>query len=242
VIRRVEDPAGHVLYESKPTAQRVMSDESAFLMSSLLADVVNSGTAARVRALGFTVPAAGKTGTTSDFYDAWFVGYTPKLVAGVWMGFDEPRTILPNGFAADVAVPAWANFMKRATRGDAPDWMVAPAKVTSVLVCRLSGKLATPGCQDVEFAVESPDEHRPMVYTEYFARGTEPKVYCDLHQPTRLAAATVPPVGSELRAASPDEPAVAPLSAINGLSTEDVPPPPPAKKKSIWSRIFGGGK
>ena len=83
-----------------------MTDATASLMSSLLADVVNSGTAARARGLGFTLPAAGKTGTTNDFNDAWFVGYTPKLVTGVWVGFDQPRTILPNGFAADVAVPS----------------------------------------------------------------------------------------------------------------------------------------
>ena len=75
---------------------------------------------ARSRSLGFTLPAAGKTGTTNDFNDAWFVGFTPRLVAGVWVGFDQPHTILPNGFAADVAVPLWANFMKAATKGDKP--------------------------------------------------------------------------------------------------------------------------
>ena len=82
-------------------------------------------------ALGFTLPAAGKTGTTNDFNDAWFVGFTPKLVTGVWVGFDQPQTILPNGFAGDVAVPVWATFMKVATRGDKPEWLTPPPGVTT---------------------------------------------------------------------------------------------------------------
>jgi penicillin-binding protein 1A len=197
VIRRVEDRTGHVLYETPTTATRTMSDGTAFLMSSLLADVVDGGTATRVRGLGFKLPAAGKTGTTSDFKDAWFVGYTPKLVTGVWIGFDEPRTILPNGFAADVAVPVWANFMKRATTADKAEWMARPSNVTAVTICRLSGKLATTACQSAEAATEGPDERRPTVYTEYFARGTEPTTYCDLHGVSHLLA-TVNPLSGEI--------------------------------------------
>src|SRR6059036_2491485 len=169
VIRRVEDRDGRVLYEARESSSRAISDTTAFLMSTMMADVINAGTGARARRLGFTLPAAGKTGTTNDYNDAWFVGFTPKLVTGVWVGFDEPRTILPNGFAADVAVPAWAKFMKVATRNDAPDWLAPPPGVTTATVCRLSGKLASAGCQDVE--VVNRDgvlEHRSMVYTEYF--------------------------------------------------------------------------
>ena len=90
LIRRVEDRDGRVLYEA-PTSRRAArsATSTAFLMSTMLADVINAGTAARARGLGFTLPAAGKTGTTNDFNDAWFVGYTPKLVAGVWVGFDR---------------------------------------------------------------------------------------------------------------------------------------------------------
>src|SRR5207302_197148 len=150
LIRRVEDPDGRVLYESNDLPARAISDTTAFLMTSMLADVINAGTGSRARRLGFTLPAAGKTGTTNDFNDAWFVGFTPKLVAGVWVGFDQPRTILPNGFAADIAVPLWAEFMKVATRGDSPEWFTPPPGVTTTTVCRVSGKLATEGCQDVE--------------------------------------------------------------------------------------------
>src|SRR6059036_3823402 len=167
MIRRVEDQAGHVLYEATESSSRAVTETTAFLMSSMLADVVNAGTGARARRLGFTLPAAGKTGTTNDFNDAWFVGYTPHLAAGVWVGFDHPHTIVPNGFAADIAVPAWATFMKAATRSDKPEWLLPPPGITTATVCRISGKLATEGCQDVEVVTkEDRIEHRSMIYTE----------------------------------------------------------------------------
>ncbi len=121
LVRRVEDRDGHVLYAADDVSTRAVSDTTAFLMSSMMADAVNAGTATRARALGFTLPAAGKTGTTNSFHDAWFVGYTPSLVTGVWVGFDQPRAILPNGFAADIAVPLWTSFMKTChDEGDPP--------------------------------------------------------------------------------------------------------------------------
>ena len=85
-------------------------------MASMLADVINAGTAYRARQIGFMLPAAGKTGTTNDYHDAWFVGFTPQLVTGVWIGFDQPKTIIRNGYAGEVAVPFWAGFMKAATK------------------------------------------------------------------------------------------------------------------------------
>jgi penicillin-binding protein 1A len=182
LIRRVEDPEGHVLFDAYVTPTRAISETTAFLMTNMMADVINAGTGARARQLGFKLPAAGKTGTTNDFKDAWFVGFTPKLVTGVWVGFDQARTILPRGFAADIAVPLWTSFMKVATRNDAPDWFTPPPGVTAVSVCRISGKLAADGCRTVE--VENKDgvlETRSMVYTEYFASGTEPISICDMH-------------------------------------------------------------
>ena len=101
-----------MLYAAEDSSRRAISETTAFLMATMMADVINAGTGARARQLGFRLPAAGKTGTTNGFRDAWFVGFTPALVAGVWVGFDQPRTILRNGFAAEVAVPLWANFMK----------------------------------------------------------------------------------------------------------------------------------
>ena len=143
LIRRVEDRDGTVLFASEESGTRAISDVSAYLMSSMLADVINAGTGARARSLGFTLPAAGKTGTTNDYHDAWFVGFTPSIVTGVWVGFDQPQTILPGGFASDVAVPLWASFMKTATKGDKARWLAMPAGVVTASVCRVSGKLAT---------------------------------------------------------------------------------------------------
>src|SRR6185436_4210072 len=166
-----------------PSSKRAISDTTAFLMSTMMADVVNAGTAARVRSLGFTLPAAGKTGTTNDFHDAWFIGFTPTLLTGVWVGFDQPRTILPNGFAADLAVPLWTSFMKEATTGAKPAWFKAPTGIIAVNVCRLSGKLASEACEGAEVIDEKGRLTRQsMIYTEYFAAGTVPTESCDLHR------------------------------------------------------------
>jgi penicillin-binding protein 1A len=120
LIRKVEDADGKVLFEQKPAAEQVVSPQTAFLMTSMLSDVVNFGTAYRARQEGFLRPAAGKTGTTNDYVDAWFVGFTPKVVTGVWIGFDKPQTIIARGFAGELAVPMWARFMKQATAQDKP--------------------------------------------------------------------------------------------------------------------------
>jgi penicillin-binding protein 1A len=190
LIRRVEDHDGRVLFDDQPSATRAISEPTAFLMSTMLADVVNAGTAAGARQLGFTLPAAGKTGTTNDFKDAWFIGYTPKLVAGVWVGFDQAKTILPRGFASEVAVPIWAKFMKIATRDDKPVWFDPPRGIVTAKVCRLSGLLASDECNSVEtIGNDGQTSRRSMVYTEYFSAGTEPTAVCAMH------GAQEPPAG-----------------------------------------------
>ena len=249
LIRRVEDLDGQVLYQSQDLSVRAISDTTAYLMSTMLADVVNAGTGARARSLGFTLPAAGKTGTTNDYNDAWFIGYTPKLVAGVWVGYDQPRTIMPGGFAAEVAVPAWARFMKAATRNDKPEWLTAPAGITTAKVCRVTGMLATDGCQDVEVIGRNGElEHRSMTYTEYFARGTEPTAFCDQH-PTRGIMTQVAGLigGSEERPAPPrsedDGLALPTATATSGvLQQGEDPPQPPRRKRGFWSGIFHRGE
>jgi 1A family penicillin-binding protein len=246
LIRRVEDRDGRVLFEERDSSSRAISDTTAFLMTTMLADVVNAGTGSRARQMGFTLPAAGKTGTTNDFNDAWFVGYTPSLVAGVWVGFDQPHTILPNGFAADLAVPMWTRFMKAATIGDKPEWIAPPPGITTASVCRLSGKLATIGCQDAEVVSDSGrPERRSMVYTEYFARGTAPQTYCDLH-PTRgimtklagIFTAPERPATHIETASPPPPPAVAPAPP----EAFEAAPAPPKKKRGFWAKVFGIGK
>ena len=254
LIRRVEDQDGRLLFENHETTTRAISDVTAFLMSSMMADVINAGTGARARRMGFTLPAAGKTGTTNDFNDAWFVGFTPHLAAGVWVGFDQPHTIVPNGFAADIAVPAWATFMKAATKNDKPEWLLPPPGTTSATVCRISGKLATEGCQDVEVVTKDDlIERRSMVYTEYFARGTEPTSYCDLH-PTRSiltkvaavlgAEAPTPARVDDTRTPTPAATSgtATPTGAVATDAPEMAPAPPAKKKRGFWSRVFGIGK
>jgi 1A family penicillin-binding protein len=252
LIRRVEDQDGHLLYQAQESSTRAISDVTAYLMSSMMADVINAGTANNARRIGFTLPAAGKTGTTNDFNDAWFVGFTPKLVTGVWVGFDQPHTILPNGFASEVAVPVWARFMKIATRNDKPAWLERPPGVTTANVCRISGHLPSEGCQDVEvIARDGQIERRSMIYTEYFARGTEPTAVCDLHPThgimTKLAGIfrsedkpTPPPRIQDTGVPAPS--AVATSGAVQSVDEVPPPPPPPPKKRGFWSRIFGRGE
>ena len=141
------------------------------------------GTAYRARQMGFTLPAAGKTGTTNDYVDAWFVGFTPQIVTGVWVGFDQPKTIIDNGYAGELAVPIWAAFMKKATKGAKPEWLERPANVVGVNVCRVSGKLPSQGCESVMVAASTGQlEKRSMVYTDFFVKGTQPTDMCPLHQ------------------------------------------------------------
>lgn len=251
LIRRVEDLDGHLLYSAEESSSRAVTETTAFLMSTMMADVINAGTGNRARQLGFTLPAAGKTGTTNDFNDAWFVGYTPALVAGVWVGFDQPHTILPNGFAADVAVPVWANFMKAATKDDKPEWFVPPSNVTTANVCRLSGRLSTDGCQDVEVVGKNGQlERRSMIYTEYFQRGTEPTSYCDLHPTHGIASKLAGLFGGHSEKPAPphiEDTGVAPavVAATSGeveRVVESPPAPAPKKKRGFWSKVFGIGK
>jgi penicillin-binding protein 1A len=179
---RVEDASGEVLYRPERSSHRAISGTTAFLMSNMLADVINSGTAWSARRVGFTLPAAGKTGTTNDYRDAWFVGYTPTIVTGVWVGYDMPQTIIAEGYAAELAVPIWAKFMKTATRGHKAEWFKQPAGLTSATICRLSGARATDSCRNAAvFDDDGNQTGRSMVYTEYFVRGTEPRTYCPIH-------------------------------------------------------------
>ena len=259
LIRRIEDSDGRVLYTNEGKSHRAVSGTTAFLMSSMLADVINSGTAYRARQSGFTLPAAGKTGTTNDYVDAWFVGYTPHLVTGVWVGFDQPSTIIANGYAAELAVPVWAGFMKIATKGDKPDWFERPANIVTANVCRMSGKLANGGCDSVEVMNRDGGmEARSMVYTEYFVKGTQPTTLCPLHPSAglmdRLAGLfggghTAVPIPADQTGLPPERagmtgvssrPAAAPgmtqQEPKNGDRAEEQP-----KKRGFWSRLFGKG-
>jgi 1A family penicillin-binding protein len=168
-ILRIEDPDGRVIYRGGSVGRRVLSESTAYLMASMLADVVNHGTGHAARQSGFGLPAGGKTGSTDDHADAWFVGFTPRLAAGVWVGFDRPQQIMRRGFASVVAVPAWAGFMKAATTGSKPEWIQVPAGVSHIRRCRASGGLANEYC-----------ELTGKVDNEYVSFGHAPDL-CPLH-------------------------------------------------------------
>jgi penicillin-binding protein 1A len=170
MIERVEDARGAVLWESKPEPEFVIDPAIAFLTVNLMEDVVNGGTGSAVRANGFGLPAAGKTGTTNDAKDVWFMGMTPDLVAGVWLGFDQPRTILPNASGGRLAAPIWANVMSAAytTRPAPADWS-PPAGIVRARIDAASGHLATGNCPEAD------------VREEFFIVGTVPQDHCPLH-------------------------------------------------------------
>lgn len=126
LIRRVTDADGNVLFEGKQLPQQAVTPITAYLMADMLRGVIDGGTGYGVRQFGFMLPAGGKTGTTNDYRDAWFIGFTPSLVTGVWVGYDQPRTIRREGYAAELAVPMWARFMKAATKGQRATWIDRP--------------------------------------------------------------------------------------------------------------------
>jgi 1A family penicillin-binding protein len=251
-IRRVEDADGKVLYSAPVEEERVITPASAFLMSQMMADVINSGTAWKARELGFRLPAAGKTGTTNDYHDAWFVGYTPSLVTGVWVGFDQPQTIVSGGYAAELAVPLWAGFMRESTKNDKPVWFRAPEDIITVSVCRLSGRRPAEGCEHVDLVKsDGSTETRSTIYTEYFVRGTEPQDTCPFHLGRSIfgrmagwfgASPDVAPQRSNDAAVpAAQDPTAAPADTA-APATESVDAPKPEKKRGFWSRVFGRGK
>lgn len=259
LIRKVEDSDGTILYQNEEKSHRAVTETTAFLMSSMLTDVVNAGTGYRARQAGFTLPAAGKTGTTNDYLDAWFVGYTPKVVTGVWLGFDQPQTIISNGYAGELAVPIWANYMKTATKGHKAEWLDRPANVVGLNICRVSGRRPNEGCNRVEVvANDGVIEQRSMIYTEYFARGSEPRDICPLHTERsffeRLAGAFGG--GDDQRAVSAEEAGLPPRATSTSGATPPAaaapaarPADPPKaekkeeepKKRGFWSKLFGRG-
>src|SRR6476661_6783639 len=147
IIERIDDPRHKPIYLAAHISQQALDPGAAWMTSEVMEDVLTKGTAASARSLGFKLPAAGKTGTTNDYKDAWFVGFTSTLTCGVWVGFDQPTTIIARGYGAALALPVWAQVMnKSAARypGKALEPTMPMARVT---VCATSNALATTGCQ-----------------------------------------------------------------------------------------------
>ncbi len=181
-ILRIEDKYGKVikdfLAERGPkVSQQVISPQTAFIVSSMMKDVVNHGTGLSIRRVGFTGECAGKTGTTSYWRDAWFVGFTTDgLVTAVWFGFDQSSVSMGRGMVGGaLAAPVFGEYMrdyyKTKEKYLPPLELSMPSGITSADVCVESGKLATPFC--------------PKVRKEYFIVGTEPTEKCNVHSSSR---------------------------------------------------------
>ena len=162
-------PAGNILDNYKTDSKAVLDPRVAYVLTTMMEAVINSGTGYPVRARGFQAPAAGKTGTS---HDAWFAGYTTNLLCIVWVGNDDYTDLKLSG--GTTAAPIWAEFMKRAAKlpqyADMKNFS-APSGVVEVTLDKVTNRLATASC--------------PQTYTVAFIAGTEPKETCD-----QAAAAT----------------------------------------------------
>ena len=158
-VLKVSDREGNVLEENRPEPKDAIRADTAFVMTNLLRGVVQRGTGAKAAALNW--PIGGKTGTTDDYTDAWFIGFDPDITIGVWTGFDQKRTMGPAGTGSESALPIWMEIMKAwiATRTEPPVFE-PPGNIVFVSVDRGSGNPALEGT--------------PGAITESFIAGTQP--------------------------------------------------------------------
>ncbi len=170
-ITKIEDRYGNIIKEYYPDRKEVLSEETAYLMTSLMQTVMDRGTGGSARwKYKFNRPAAGKTGTTQGWSDAWFVGFTPQIAAGCWFGVDDFQVPLgPGQDGSRAALPAWARFMKAAHDTlDLPiEQFEKPSGIEDMEICSVTKKLPLPACP---------------VETEIFKRGTEPTQKCKVHR------------------------------------------------------------
>ena len=169
-ILNVLDADGDEIFNREVDRQRVISEQSAFQMVTMLQDVIERGTGASARALGVRGSIGGKTGTTDGYRDAWFVGFSSRLVVGVWVGFDQPAPIGREAYGARIALPIWADFMKRAATSRPPGDFAVPDGLEAVELCNVSYLRPVEDCP---------------VYTEYFKEGdAQPSQLCPIHRGT----------------------------------------------------------
>ena len=167
LVLSIEDPEGRTLWKGAPRGEQVLSPEVAFLVTDMLEEAVERGTGRAVLGRGYRGPVAGKTGTSDQARDAWFVGYTPDLVGVVWMGFDRPAPILEDASGGALAAPVLGGLLSRVHRGrDLPGGWEPPAGVVELAVDRDAGTAPGAGCAGT------------MGGREWFIRGSEPRASC----------------------------------------------------------------
>ena len=173
MISEIKDRDGNILYSTLPLSYPATNSGSAWSVSKILEQVATTGTAASVKRLGFTKDAAGKTGTTNDFKDAWFAGYTSSLTCAVWVGFDQPKKTIQGGYGSTLALPVWVDIMKTADRlGYKAGDLHSNVKLVEIDLCNQSGKRATHGCHEAGVAGMqqvpadiAPDRTRPLPHS-----------------------------------------------------------------------------
>jgi len=165
---RIESRDGRVLDRAHPRRSEVLSPQTAYVMTSMLESVVNEGTAGSIRSRGITRHLAGKTGTTDDCSDAWFVGFSPDLCTGTWVGFDARRRMGDRVDGARAALPIWIEFMEAALAGVPDKPFAEPEGIVHRVVCGQTGLVAREGC--------------PEKRSEVFIEGSEPSRACEEHR------------------------------------------------------------
>jgi penicillin-binding protein 1A len=167
MVLRVVDKEGKVLEKNTARTEEALNAQTSYIMTSMLRSVIDHGTGYDARLRGFLEPAAGKTGTTDDFTDAWFVGFTPQIVAGVWVGFDRKKPLGSGMTGNRVALPIWTDIMLAAEKLYRFTDFPVPEGVINVEICAQSGLLALDTC--------------PKKVTEVFRKGEEPTEFCYIH-------------------------------------------------------------
>ena len=165
IIERIDNQQHKPIYRAAHISAPVLDPSAAWMTSQLMEQVLTSGTAASARSLGFRLPAAGKTGTTNDYKDAWFLGYTTTLTCGVWVGFDQPTTIIPHGYGAALALPVWTQVMNKAAEHYPAQPLQPTMPIQHATVCSISNQLATTGCQaaGTAYDIDLPADKVPTV-------------------------------------------------------------------------------
>jgi len=154
IIERIDNQQHKPIYLAAHISVPTVDPGAAWMTSRLMQEVLTEGTAASSRSLGFKLPAAGKTGTTNDYKDAWFLGYTSTLTCGVWVGFDQPTTIIPHGYGAALALPVWVQVMNKASRHYPAEPLQPTMPLQHATVCSITNQLGTTGCMTAETAFE----------------------------------------------------------------------------------------
>jgi penicillin-binding protein 1A len=169
-ILRIEDRNGNAVEEYREYHEEVLQPDVSYMITDMLTSVIDEvhGTGAAARQYGLDIPVAGKTGTTDEFTDAWFIGYSPEIVIGVWAGYDERKTIGDGMTGARVALPVWIETMKAAYPDNRGPAFNRPPNIIEELICQESGLLSTTNC--------------PKIVREIFIEGNEPTRPCDLHR------------------------------------------------------------